>query len=136
VHEAQTQISVEVSRIDLPALSRSFVSGEQPTCDLRAEACGAGSQAASRAQKRLSWRLPRPINAQQLLQPISRTLREKCDDDELEPLPRRTPSVVALTRPCGQPWQGSTYRTQTGIRLGILSSTPAGKKPPVRSCSL
>jgi len=31
-------------------------------------------------------------------------------------------TVIAWTRPCGQGWRVSTYRTQTGVRLGILSA--------------
>src|ERR1017187_1767757 len=27
-------------------------------------------------------------------------------------------TVIVRTRPCGQGWQGSTYRTRTGIRSG------------------
>src|ERR1019366_8615651 len=47
-------------------------------------------------------------------------------------------TVIVRTRPCGQGWQGSTYRTRTGIRSGdfecnrdvttaIPSSVPIGK---------
>jgi hypothetical protein len=49
-------------------------------------------------------------------------------------------SVIVRTRPCGQGWQGSTYRTQTGIRSGdfecnrdIASTMP---RPCTSLCTL